>query len=181
MPEQVEERADEQDNRQDHCRGCRDGTGQHADRRELHRDAASALPAPRGLAGIAMLTSFAVAAACAAACRLGGPPLAAAVVLLVVPIGVPAAGGPFGPAFIISWYAHVGVGLPAGAALSAIRDIVYFSGNALASPLLVLCLWAAISALVLGLPPLPNRRRPGGRGQPHERTDHVQLTALLMT
>ncbi len=88
-----------------------------------------------------------------------GPPLAAALVLLFVPVGVPAAGGPFGPVFITSWYAHLGTALPAGAAMPAIRDVISFGGQALAVPLLVLCLWAGISAIVLALPLLPPPRR----------------------
>ncbi len=111
--------------------------------------------APLGLAGIGALTAFAIAAACAAAWRLAGPPLAALTALLLVPVGVPAAGGPFGASFVTSWYADLGSALPAGAALPAIRDIVYFNGNALSGPLLVLCLWAGIAAVALALPRLP--------------------------
>lgn len=112
-----------------------------------------ALPgAPIALAGLGALTAFAVSAACCAAWRLAGPPLTALLVLLLVPVGVPAAGGPFGPAFVTNWYAHLGVALPAGAAMPAVRDIISFDGHALASPLLILCLWAGIAAIVTTLP-----------------------------
>lgn len=118
-----------------------------------------ALPgAPAALFGIGALTAFAISSACHAAVRLAGPPLAALLVLLFIPVGVPAAGGPFGSAFVTSWYAHLGNALPAGAALPAIRDVVSFDGHALAAPLLVLCLWAGISAV---LSVLPAPRRPG--------------------
>lgn len=119
--------------------------------------------APWGLAGIGMLTAFSVSAACAAAWRLAGPPLAALVFLLIFPVGVPAAGGPIGPRFVTSWYADLGSGLPAGAELPAIRDIVYFDGHGLGTPLLVLSLWAGISALALALPPLPVPKRRAGQ------------------
>jgi hypothetical protein len=36
--------------------------------------------------------------------------------------------------------------------MPAIRDVVSFGGHALAGPLLVLCLWAGVSAVVLALP-----------------------------
>lgn len=111
--------------------------------------------APFGLAGFGALTAFAIAAACAAAWRLAGPPLAVLTALLLVPVGVPAAGGPFGASFVTSWYAHLGSALPAGAALPGICNIVYFDSNALFGPLLVLCLWAGIAAAPLALPRLP--------------------------
>jgi len=122
-----------------------------------------ALPgAPAALFGIGALTAFAVSSACHAAWRLASAPLAAFLVLLFIPVGVPAAGGPFGSAFVTSWYAHLGSALPAGAALPAIRDVVSFDGHALAAPLLVLCLWAGISAVlcVLPAPPRPRRAAP---------------------
>jgi hypothetical protein len=113
------------------------------------------------LAGIGALTAFAVSSACCAAWRLAGPRLAALLILLFVPVGVAAAGGPFGPAFVTSWYAHLGAALPAGAAMPAIRDVVSFNGHALTSPLLVLALWAGIAAIVATLPePRPPKRRP---------------------
>jgi hypothetical protein len=120
-----------------------------------------ALPgAPAALAGIGALTAFAISSACCAAWRLAGPPLTALLVLLLIPVGVPAAGGPFGPAFVTSWYAHLGAALPAGAAMPAIRDVISFDGHALTGPLLVLALWAGIAAVVAALPAprLPRQR-----------------------
>lgn len=123
-----------------------------------------ALPGnPAGLIGIVALTAFAVSTAYTAAYRLAGLPLAVALLLLFVPVGISAAGGVLGPAFITSWYAQLGSGLPASAAMPAIRDVVSFGGHALAGPLLVLCLWAGMSAIVLALPRprLPRRPRSG--------------------
>jgi hypothetical protein len=120
-----------------------------------------ALPgAPAALFGVGVLTAFAISTAFSAGWRLVGPPLTGLLALLIVPVGVAAAGGAFGPAFVTSWYAHLGTALPAGAALPAVRDVVSFDGNALAGPLLTLCLWAVISAVVLFLPVprLPWRR-----------------------
>jgi hypothetical protein len=112
-----------------------------------------ALPGnPAGLIGIVALTAFAVSTACTAASRIAGPLLAAALLLLFVPVGIAAAGGLLGPTSVPSWYAQLGVGLPAGAAMPAIRDVVSFGDHALAGPLLVLCLWAGVSAIVLAVP-----------------------------
>jgi len=134
-----------------------------------------ALPGnPAGLIGIVALTAFAVSTAYTAAYRLAGLPLAVALLLLFVPVGISAAGGVLGPAFITSWYAQLGSGLPASAAMPAIRDVVSFGGHALAGPLLVLCLWAGVSAVVLALPrpriALGNARHPGER-RPDRNTD----------
>ncbi|HEX8009271.1 MAG TPA: hypothetical protein VF482_22915 [Trebonia sp.] len=113
------------------------------------------------MAAVGALTAFAVSSAFSAGWKLIGPPLTALIALLIVPVGVPAAGGPIGPVFVTSWYAHLGAALPAGATLSAVRDVVSFNGHALAGPLLTLCLWAGIAAIVLVLPvPRLVRRRP---------------------
>lgn len=112
-----------------------------------------ALPgAPAALVGMGALTAFAVSSACYAAWRLTGPPLTALLILLFIPVGVPASGGPMGPAFVTGWYAHLGAALPAGATVSAVRDIISFGGSALAGPLTVLCLWAGIAATAVALP-----------------------------
>jgi hypothetical protein len=119
--------------------------------------------APFALFALDTLAAFAMTAACAAAARFAGPPLAGLVALLFFPVGVPAAGGPFGTTFVTSWYGDLGSALPAGATMSAVRNIVYFNGNALGGPLLVLGLWAALAGAVLCLPPLRLaglRRRP---------------------
>lgn len=120
-----------------------------------------ALPgAPAAVAAVGALTAFAVSSAFSAGWKLIGPPLTALIGLLMIPVGVPAAGGPMGSAFVTSWYAHLGAALPAGATISAIRDVVSFDGHALAGPLLTLCLWAGIAAIVLVLPmPRLSRRR----------------------
>jgi hypothetical protein len=121
-----------------------------------------ALPGvPAALIAVGALTAFAIGSAFSAGWRLIGPPLTALLALLIIPVGVAASGGPFGPAFVTSWYAHLGSALPAGATLSAVRDVVSFDGHALAGPLLTLCLWAAIATIVLAAPvPRLFRRRP---------------------
>lgn len=112
--------------------------------------------APAGLFGIAALIAFAVSAAGAAAARLA-PPLAVGAALLFVPVGVPASGGPAGASLVTPWYSRLGSALPFGAGHAAVRDVVYFTGNALGGPATVLGLWAAASAAALFIPRLRGR------------------------
>jgi hypothetical protein len=68
-----------------------------------------ALPGnPAGLIGIVALIGFAVSAACAAASRLAGPPLAVALLLVFVPAGIRAAGRPLaGPLLVLCLWAGI--------------------------------------------------------------------------
>jgi hypothetical protein len=114
--------------------------------------------APWALWGLGALLVFAVASVTAGALRTVGPPAAGLAVLLFVPVGVPASGGPIGSRFIPEWYAAFGEVLPVAAGMDAVRNTVYFDGGALGGPLLVLSLWAAAGlALVLA----PRVRRHG--------------------
>ena len=115
--------------------------------------------APWELWGLAALLVFAVSAFMAGALRVGGPPAAGLTVLLFIPIGVPASGGPIGPQFIPEWYAAFGEWLPVSAAINAVRNTVYFDGSAIGGPLLVLALWA-VAGLALVLAP----KKAGQRG-----------------
>lgn len=112
--------------------------------------------APWALWGLGSLLVLAVSAFTAGALRVGGPPAAGLTALLLVPIGVPASGGPIGPLFIPEWYAALGEWLPVSAAINAVRNTVYFDGSALGGPLLVLSLWVA-AGLALVLVPKPTR------------------------
>lgn len=110
--------------------------------------------APFGLFGIAVLTAFAISTSCAAAASLMGPAFGGLMALLIVPVGIPAAGGPDGVNFISSWYGDLGSALPAGAMMPAVRDIVYFNAHSVGTPLLVLSLWAGVAAVACLLAPL---------------------------
>ncbi|MGP4022699.1 hypothetical protein [Actinomadura sp. 3N407] len=114
--------------------------------------------APWALWGLGSLLVFAVSSFTAGALRVGGPPAAGLTVLLFVPIGVPASGGPIGPLFVPEWYAAIGEWLPVSAAISAVRNTVYFDGSALGGPLLVLSLWV-VAGLALVLVPKKVRER----------------------
>jgi hypothetical protein len=107
---------------------------------------------PLELWGLGSLLVFAVGSFVAGGWRVAGPPAVALSALLFIPIGVPASGGPIGPRFIPEWYATFGEWLPVGAAIDAVRNTVYFDGNATGGPLLVLALWG-VAGLALVLAP----------------------------
>ncbi|MFC4052563.1 ABC transporter permease [Actinomadura syzygii] len=115
--------------------------------------------APWALWGVTSLLVFAVASFTAGTLRAAGPPGAGLTALLLVPIGLPASGGPMGPHFIPQWYAACGEWLPPSAAISAVRNVVYFHGNALGRPLLVLGLWAAAGIALLLAPKRTQKQR----------------------
>jgi hypothetical protein len=104
--------------------------------------------APWALWGAGALIAFAVAATVAGLLRVAGPAGAALAALVIVPIGVPASGGPVGAGFIPRWYADVGEFLPVSAGINAVRNIVYFDANAIGARLLVLAVWATAGALL---------------------------------
>ena len=71
-----------------------------------------------------------------------------AVVIFVV-LGNPSAGGAFQAHLIPPFWRAIGDWLPAGAGTTAVRNTVYFSGNALAVPMLVLAIWAVAGVVLL--------------------------------
>ncbi|MBO8194081.1 DUF3533 domain-containing protein [Streptomyces oryzae] len=81
-------------------------------------------------------------------------------VLIFVVLGNPSAGGAFQKHLIPSFWRAIGDWIPTGAGTSAVRNIVYFSGNALGTPLLVLAGWALAGSVLLMLGSL-RRREPG--------------------
>ncbi|MDJ1133284.1 DUF3533 domain-containing protein [Streptomyces iconiensis] len=82
-----------------------------------------------------------------------------AVVVFVV-LGNPSAGGAFQRYMIPPFWRAIGDWIPTGAGTTAVRNIVYFSGNALATPLVVLAAWAVAGVVLLLLGSI-RRREPG--------------------
>ena len=74
---------------------------------------------------------------------------------------------------ITQWYADLGKALPAGSALPAVQNTVYFNGNAITAPLLVLSAWALAGAIALALVAIMHPRIPG---QPTQSPDQGQAT-----
>jgi hypothetical protein len=116
--------------------------------------------APWGLFGIGALLAFAAAVVGAASTRWTRGMLYIVIVLLFIPIGISSSGTTLGPNMITQWYADLGKALPPGTALPAVQNTIYFDGNAITRPLLVLSAWALVGAVALALagkfhPPMP--------------------------
>jgi hypothetical protein len=107
--------------------------------------------APWGVFGIGTLFAFTVATVGAAARRLAGGIGYLVIALLFIPIGISSSGTTLGPNMITPWYAHLGRALPAGSALPAVQNTIYFGGNAIIRPLLILSAWALGGAIALVL------------------------------
>jgi hypothetical protein len=122
--------------------------------------------APWAMFGIGTLLAFAVCASVAAATRWAGELGYAVIFLLFIPVGIGASGTVLGPNMITQWYADVGKALPAGSAMPAIQNAVYFNGNAITAPLLVLSAWALAGAIALGLVAVFHPRVPGRQSPP---------------
>ncbi|MFC4030763.1 ABC transporter permease [Streptomyces polygonati] len=71
-------------------------------------------------------------------------------ILLFVVLGNPSAGGPYPAALLPPFWRAIGPWFPPGAATTAIRNTVYFAGNATTVPLLLLGAYA-IGGVVLSL------------------------------
>jgi hypothetical protein len=120
--------------------------------------------APWGLFGIGTLLAFAAAVMAAAVARWAGGIGYLVLFLLFIPVGIASSGATLGPNMIISWYADLGKALPPGSALPAVQNTVYFNGNAITVPLLVLSAWALAGTIALVLvailhPPIPGQRK----------------------
>jgi len=116
-----------------------------------------------GLAGVAALLALAVAALSSSLVRLLGWPGVGLAALVVVLLGQSSAGGAVGYQFLPGFYRAVSQLLPSGAALTALRDTVYFGGAHTATPLLVLAAWVAAGicvGLVAERRRIPERRTP---------------------
>ncbi len=119
--------------------------------------------APWGLFGIGTLLAFSAAVMAAAVARWAGGIGYLLLFLLFIPVGIASSGTTLGPNMITSWYADLGKALPAGSALPAIQNTVYFNGNAITVPLLILSAWALAGTIALALvaivhPPIPGQR-----------------------
>ncbi|MCD0485314.1 SNG1 family protein [Streptacidiphilus sp. ASG 303] len=113
--------------------------------------------------GIGALVVFAAAASSMALQTLFGTVGIGLAVLLFVVLGNPSAGGPYPSVLLPPFWRVIGPALPPGAGTTAVRNTVYFSGNATTGPLWILGAWAA-GGLLVGL--LASARRRDGGGVP---------------
>lgn len=97
---------------------------------------------------IGALVVFASAAATVAFQVLFGIVGIGLVILLFVVLGNPSAGGAYPAPLLPAFWRAIGDWLPPGAATTAIRNTVYFSGHAIAASLWVLAAYAVVGTLV---------------------------------
>lgn len=102
-----------------------------------------------GLVGVSTLGIMALSLASAAIIVALGPPGIMVSFLLFLMLGNPGSGAASAPELLPEPWQTGGQLLPPGALGTAIRDVAYFDGAALAQPLIVLALFAAAGAAVL--------------------------------
>ena len=123
--------------------------------------------------GLFILVMAAVALATSALQTTLGPPGTLVVVIVFVIFGAPAAGGAVPASFLPGFWRTIGPYLPAGAGTNAIRNTIYFDGNAITQALIVLAAYLAVGAVVT----LTARRRPPPSAQEGEAEAAVAVAA----
>ncbi|MFJ6463167.1 DUF3533 domain-containing protein [Streptomyces sp. NPDC091387] len=117
--------------------------------------------------GIGSLLVLAVGALTLALHELIGVPAVAValVVLVVVVLGMPSAGGVYATELLPAFWRTIGPALPPGAGLDAARSVAYFGGNGAGGPLWTLAAWAAggVAAALLCRIPALRAGAPSGR------------------
>jgi hypothetical protein len=116
--------------------------------------------------GIGTLLAFAAAAIAAATTRWGGRIGYVVIALLLIPVGISSSGTTLGPNMITAWYADLGKALLAGSAMPAVQNTVYFDGNHITTPLLILSGWALAGVLAMVLAAILHPPLPGQQAQP---------------
>jgi hypothetical protein len=104
------------------------------------------------LCAIAALTIFASGAASAGIQSALGEAGTALVILVFVILGNAASGGPFARPLLPGFWSTIGGVLPPGASVDLSRSALFFDGERIVGPILVLVAWAALgTALALAL------------------------------
>ncbi len=103
-----------------------------------------------------VLIMASVALATSALQTVLGPPGTLVVIVVFVIFGAPAAGGSVPASFLPGFWRTIGPYLPAGAGTTAIRNTIYFDGNAITHALVVLTAYLLAGAAVMATA----RRRP---------------------
>jgi hypothetical protein len=96
--------------------------------------------------GLFVLVMMAVAYAAAGLQALLGAAGTLVVVVLFVIFGAPASGGTIPSPYLPTLWRTFGPYLPAGAGTTAVRNTIYFDGNAITKPLLVLAAYLVVGA-----------------------------------
>ena len=108
--------------------------------------------------GLFILVMMAVAFATAALQTVLGAAGTLVVVVVFVIFGAPASGGSVPTAYLPGIWRILGPYLPAGVGTTAVRNTIYFDGNAIAVPLIVLACYLIVGAVVVIV--IRQRRRP---------------------
>lgn len=101
------------------------------------------------LMGVGALTIAASALSASAIMSVLGIIGTGVVILVYVVIGNPSSGGPFPYELLPRFWRTVGPYLPPGAGTDATRNTLYFNGNALSRPIIVLAVYAVAGTLLL--------------------------------
>ena len=99
--------------------------------------------------GVATLFVLAIGLPIAGFLRLVGVPGIGIGALIFLVIGNPASGGSSAPAMLPAFWRALSQFLPPGAAMTAMRDVVYFHGHGMTHALLVLGIYAVLGATVV--------------------------------
>ena len=99
--------------------------------------------------GLFTLVMMGVAFTAAALQALLGPVGTLIVVVVFVIFGAPASGGTVPSPYLPTLWRTFGPYLPAGAGTTAVRNTIYFEGNAITGPLLVLCAYLVVGAVAM--------------------------------
>jgi hypothetical protein len=101
-----------------------------------------------------------VAAFAAVMQRLLGPVGTLLTVVVIILLGKPSAGGSSGVPFLPGFWNAIGPYLPPRNALTLMRNTVYFGGNGITQPLIVLFVWLIVFSVILGVLDLKHRSAP---------------------
>ena len=101
-----------------------------------------------GLSAIAALTIFASGAATAGIQAAIGPAGTGLVILAFVILGNPASGGPFARPLLPGFWSTIGGVLPPGASVDLARSALFFDGERILGPILVLVGWAVLGTVL---------------------------------
>lgn len=97
---------------------------------------------------IGALTIFASGAATAGIQAAAGPGGTGLIILVFVILGNSASGGPFARPLLPGLWRAIGGVLPPGAGVDLTRSVLYFHGEGIAGPTLVLVVWAVLGTLL---------------------------------
>jgi hypothetical protein len=98
--------------------------------------------------GIAALSIFAAGAATAGLQAVLGMAGTGVAILIFVVLGNPSSGGPYARDLLPQFWRVTGGYLPPGAAVDLVRNVVYFGGRDIQTPIIVLAAWAAAGAIL---------------------------------